>query len=786
MNDNILHRSLMGSGKEKPLTIEDFVTIEALEDGLTAKLSRNACEYCIDGSMEWVSLAANTATPAINAGQTLSFRATNPSISSSYGMGTFTISHRCNLSGNCMSMLYGDYARLKTAISSSYAFYKLFYGCAKIESVAKSFLPATTLSTACYKYMFYGCTSLVDAPSLPSAIAPGSSYSYMFYNCTSLTEAPALPAMELAMRCYSYMFYDCKALNSAPALPATTLVYSCYGYMFYNCSSLTEAPALPALTLTSECYYYMFYGCSSLTAAPELPATTLATYCYKYMFYGCKKITVAPPLPVTLLQKECYNHMFAACSLTKAPELPATTLAEGCYSYMFNACPLTEAPELPALTMVKDCYSGMFYGCSSSLTSAPLLPSTELAENCYQYMFYGCKSLTAAPELPATTLADSCYYGMFYGCTSLTEAPSLPSTELAEFCYGFMFNGCSNLTEAPELPAATLTTNCYREMFRSCTSLVNAPELLAKTLTPGCYYSMFYGCWNMNRITMLATNISASECMTYWVLGVATSGTFIKNIEAEWESVGSSGVPSGWEIVYDRTPIECLSLTITADDVGARATTTIIHYTATVLAQDPEGNVVQTTISKDVVSDEFPQNTSETETVTREISFTYMGVTATTTITQGVWVNQYYAVELNNQWQLSSEIANPDSTVYEGVYESFANKGLDSHAAIMYIDIIGYETFKLYIRSYAESSYDYVMVSQLDQAIDNNTSYSITTLVKAHTRGSQSSGTAISNYNLVEFTGIDGGEHRITIAYRKDGSGASGTDRGYVLIPINQ
>ena len=49
MNDNILHRSLMGSGKEKPLTIEDFMTIEALEDGLTAKLSRNACEYCIDG-----------------------------------------------------------------------------------------------------------------------------------------------------------------------------------------------------------------------------------------------------------------------------------------------------------------------------------------------------------------------------------------------------------------------------------------------------------------------------------------------------------------------------------------------------------------------------------------------------------------------------------------------------------------------------------------------------------------------------------------------------------------
>lgn len=285
---------------------------------------------------------------------------------------------------------------------------------------------------------------------------------------------------------------------------------------------------------------------------------------------------------------------------------------------------------------------------------------------------------------------------------------------------------------------------------------------------------------------MLAKDISAPNCLTSWVSGVAKSGTFIKNMEAEWESVGINGVPSGWEIVYDRTPIECLSLTITADDVSARATTTIIHYTATLLAQDPEGNVVETTISKDVVSDEFPQNTSETETVTREISFTYMGVTATTTITQGVWVNQFYSVELNNQWRLSTEIANPDPAIYEGVYESFSNKGVNSTAAIMYIDIVGYETFQLYIRSYAESSYDYVMVSQLDQTINNNSSYSDTTLVKAHTRASQNSGTAIGSYKLVEFTGIDGGEHRITIAYRKDSSSASGTDRGYVLIPINQ
>lgn len=103
----------------------------------------------------------------------------------------------------------------------------------------------------------------------------------------------------------------------------------------------------------------------------------------------------------------------------------------------------------------------------------------------------------------------------------------------------------------------------------------------------------------------------------------------------------------------------------------------------------------------------------------------------------------------------------------------------------MYIDIIGYSAFQLYIRSYAESNYDYVMVSQLDQTIDNNTSYSNTTLVKAHTRTSNS-GTAIDNYNLVKFAEINGGAHRITVVYRKDSGGNQNDDRGYVLIPKNQ
>ena len=100
----------------------------------------------------------------------------------------------------------------------------------------------------------------------------------MFYGCTSLTQAPALPATTLAISCYNSMFSGCASLTQAPALPATTLVDSCYTYMFYGCSSLTQVPALPATTLVNSCYDSMFNSCASL----KLSSTQTGEYMQAY------------------------------------------------------------------------------------------------------------------------------------------------------------------------------------------------------------------------------------------------------------------------------------------------------------------------------------------------------------------------------------------------------------------------------------------------------------------------------------------------------------------------
>ena len=287
--------------------------------------------------------------------------------------------------------------------------------------------------------------------------------------------------------CYQSMFYGCTSLTQAPDLPATTLAYSCYSYMFNGCASLVQAPALPATTLASNCYYAMFSGCTSLTQAPELPATTLADYCYYEMFYNCTSLTRAPELPATTLAYSCYYEMFRGCtSLTQAPELPATTLSGSCYQTMFFGCTgLTQAPELPVTKLEDNCYHGMFWYCTS-LTQAPELPATTLANYCYQSMFYGCTSLIKAPELPAMTLVRSCYKHMLEDCTSLTQAPELPATTLATECYHSMFYGCTSLTQAPELPAATLATECYYYMFNNCKKLNYVKCLATDTSATDC------------------------------------------------------------------------------------------------------------------------------------------------------------------------------------------------------------------------------------------------------------------------------------------------------------
>ena len=195
-----------------------------------------------------------------------------------------------------------------------------------------------TMASYCYAYMFYGCTSLTQAPDLPATTLTDYCYNGMFRGCTSLTQAPTFPATTLASNCYTNMFQGCTNLTQAPALPATTLATNCYGYMFQGCTSLTHVPALPATTLAPSCYRYMFQGCTSLTQVPALSATTLAAYCYYCMFHKCTSLklsttqtgeyTVAYRIPITgtgTNAESALSNMFAGTGGTFKGSLKINT-----------------------------------------------------------------------------------------------------------------------------------------------------------------------------------------------------------------------------------------------------------------------------------------------------------------------------------------------------------------------------------------------------------------------------------------------------------------------------
>lgn len=232
--------------------INNYLTMRAAENGLTASLSVSDCFYCVNGSGNWIYLPAGTQTEAVNKGDTLSFKAENLQPTANVGIGTFTLTKYVDLLGNVMSMLFGDNAANNLSlVGYNYAFCRLFYQ-GKVFTISENFVPATTLSASCYVDMFRGCGYLTQAPKLPATTLSNWCYAGMFMYNTRLSQAPELPATTLMTGCYNYMFQGCSALTTAPTLPALIVPNSSYNGMFRDCTNLNYIKALFTTTPTSS------------------------------------------------------------------------------------------------------------------------------------------------------------------------------------------------------------------------------------------------------------------------------------------------------------------------------------------------------------------------------------------------------------------------------------------------------------------------------------------------------------------------------------------------------
>lgn len=168
--------------------------------------------------------------------------------------------------------------------------------------------------------------------------------------------------------------------------------------------------------------------------------------------------------------------------------------------------------------------------------------------------------------------------------------------------------------------------------------------------------------------------------------------------------------------------------------------------------------------------------------------------------------NSFYEVDLSGGWfKNNGSYTDPNGGPcyqnfcpdgYDGVYTSFGNFNVDYSVCVLKISVVGYTKFRILFGSNSESGYDYAMAMFLDSDpsgfspdelrdgrwVYDPDEYIAPPVLDSNTYSTYTDGSDPFSYLEAEYQ-LDGGSHDIYVAYIKDGSVASGDDRGYVLIP---
>ena len=712
----------------------------------------------------------------------------------------------------------------------------------KFDSIGEhtvKFIFECETDTTC-EYMFQNCSGLTSIDLSNFNTHNVTNMSNMFSGCKKLKTFTAGKYFNTSnVTTMASMFYNCNVLSSIDLSNFNTSNVKSMKQMFTYCYSLTDLDLSKFKTFNLTDTSYMFSSCSGLTSINSIENLDMSKVTTtKYMFSYCFSLPSLDLNKWNVGNVVDMEYMFSGCvGLTSLNINKWDVRKVSNFKYTFENCNGLEALNLNgwntigATDMAGMFYRTVYYMSRTDSHLKSLDVSTFDTSNVTNMggMFHGLDQLESLNVSNFNTSKVTNMNSMF-GClgkiksldvTNFDTSNVTGMNSMFEYCYSLqtidlsnfntrnvttmaeMFNLCSGLLSLNLSNFNTSKVTSMNAMFANCGKLTELDlsnfDMTNVTNIGNMFHHDQYGTKNLKKLIILGdiTNVTTYSSQQYqhpynsgWIFSnvfgnLTTNGTFTCNHLCYDKWVNEIGVPSTWVVNTDYTPLECINLTISAEDVGCRATTTMITYTAMTNGTDTRNNQINNVeITGTVISSSFEQNSDPNNEVIRTITFEYLGVTASTTIKQSAYVRQEYSIDLNNQWRLSSAITNPDSSLYEGVYESYSNKSVNNSAALMYIDIDGYENFKFYVRSYAESSYDFVVVSNLDCTLTSGTTSGSN--VKMTTSGKQNNGTAISNYTLVEFNDIDCNAHRITVMYRKDSSTSSGNDQGFLLIPINQ
>ena len=287
-----------------------------------------------------------------------------------------------------------------------------------------------------------------------------------------------------------------------------------------------------------------------------------------------------------------------------------------------------------------------------------------------------------------------------------------------------------------------------------------------------------------------------SENVTAFIFPSISYGTipaYRANIaHASWyylpaKYIDATKTTTNWATVADRIrPLEDLTLNrlkITGSDpntLKASATYKLIYNDGCYVRGDyrgatwsVSGNATIKEQSDDACTIEYT-NLSEGDTITlTATSKTNSSISVTKTLTAKE-IRASVGVE-TTQWVGTGET--PTGALTQ-IYKSDAGSyHVSNGASLAKVTFTGCTKLTLSVRSYAESNYDYVTVSDIDFSGE----FTRNSASVLSTKGIQSS----SEYTDHTFE-TDGGEHFFYVLYSKDSSGDNNDDRGYFYIKAGE
>ena len=226
--------------------------------------------------------------------------------------------HRAEISGNIMSMIYGDDFLLYDSKD------KFKFSSEWKETVSKA-----------------------DNLSMPRIITQKDCCANMFDN-TPITSLPKLPAKTVPEGCYQWIFGGCQNLTdlSSYKLDAKYVTDNSLLGMFNSCSYLTLPPQFNTLTFSAGAPIpYLFNECNNLerTANIDLIYDGDGDPNFDYIYAGCSSLTDEHERHIRIDQKNLkyiysqqknisLTNCFQNCSsMTKTPKIINFRIGGGCF-----------------------------------------------------------------------------------------------------------------------------------------------------------------------------------------------------------------------------------------------------------------------------------------------------------------------------------------------------------------------------------------------------------------------------------------------------------------------